>query len=209
MESENERAIERRLADLEHEVARLFALAEGRIDVVPSDAPDPSGAPGSSDVPGSSELADVPDVQGAGAVPDAADTPAGADDPLWFVNELGRRVPGAVMMAGAVDTAAGPVRWQYGLMADALLSQDWSDLARPLEALGHPARIELVRQVLRGAHTTAELLQLEHLASSGQLYHHLRQLVAAGWLVSPRRGYYEVPAARVVPLLVLTMIASS
>ncbi|MBT2473948.1 winged helix-turn-helix transcriptional regulator [Microbacterium sp. ISL-103] len=113
------------------------------------------------------------------------------------------------MMAGAVDTAAGPVRWQYGLMADGLLSEDWSDLAHPLEALGHPARIELVRQVMRGAHTTAELLQLEHLASSGQLYHHLRQLVTAGWLVSPRRGYYEVPAARVVPLLVLTMIASS
>ncbi|CAH0253868.1 ArsR/SmtB family transcription factor [Microbacterium foliorum] len=197
MESENERAIERRLADLEHEVARLSALAEGRIDIV------------SSDVPGSSEPAAAPAAPDADAAPNPADAPAGTDDPLWFVNELSRRVPGAVMMAGALDTVSGPVRWQYGLMADGLLSQDWSDLARPLEALGHPARIELVRQVLRGAHTTAELLQLEHLASSGQLYHHLRQLVTAGWLVSPRRGYYEVPVARVVPLLVLTMIASS
>lgn len=181
MEVAAQDAIERRLDELEKEVARLSALAESAT-VRP--APD-------EDAPADGE-------------PDAS-----ADDPLWFVNELGRRAPGAVMMAGAVETPAGPIRWQYGLYAEKLLSEEWSDLARPLEALGHPARLELVRQVMRGAHTTAELLELEHLASSGQLYHHLRQLVSAGWLVSPRRGHYEVPGARVVPLLVLTMIASS
>lgn len=184
MEPDSLTTLERRLADLEHEVARLSALAAH------------SAAP-----------ADDADLDPQAT--DAATESAGSDDPLWFVNELGRRAPGVVMMAGAVETQAGPVRWQYGLHAEGLLAHDWSDLARPLEALGHPARIELVRQVMRGAHTTAELLQLEHLASSGQLYHHLRQLVSAGWLVSPRRGHYEVPAARVVPLLVLTMIASS
>lgn len=195
MEPDTASAIERRLTDLENEVARLSALAE-------------PAAGHNADAAG--EAAAESAIEHANLhAPDAGAAPVGFDDPLWFVNELGRRAPGAVMMAGAVDTPAGPVRWQYGLMADGLLSADWSDLARPLEALGHPARIELVRQVMRGAHTTAELLQLEHLASSGQLYHHLRQLVSAGWLVSPRRGYYEVPAARVVPLLVLTMIASS
>ena len=40
-----------------------------------------------------------------------------------------------------------------------------------------------------------------------QLHHHLRQLVAAGWLASTRRGHYEVPAARVVPLLVTVLAA--
>lgn len=199
MEDASESAIERRLTALEREVTRLSALAEEREDAGALDVRAPVAAPD----------ADADADAEADAAADADAAPAGSDDPLWFVNELGRRAPGAVMMAGAVEMPAGPIRWQYGLMADGLLSQDWSDLARPLEALGHPARIELVRQVMRGAHTTAELLQLEHLASSGQLYHHLRQLVTAGWLVSPRRGYYEVPAARVVPLLVLTMIASS
>lgn len=132
-----------------------------------------------------------------------------AADPLWFVNELGRRAPGAVMMAGAVEVPAGPIRWQYGLYAEELLGKDWGELARPLEALGHPVRLELVRVILTGTQTTAELLELEQFASSGQLYHHLRQLVSAGWLSSPRRGFYEVPGARIVPLLVLTMIASS
>jgi len=188
MEADEQNAIERRLDELEREVARLSALADAG-PATPADA-------GSAAAP-------------RAEAPDDAEPDASADDPLWFVNELGRRAPGAVMMAGAVETPAGPIRWQYGLYAEKLLSDDWSDLARPLEALGHPARLELVRQVMRGAHTTAELLELEHLASSGQLYHHLRQLVTAGWLVSPRRGYYEVPGARVVPLLVLTMIASS
>lgn len=139
----------------------------------------------------------------------ASDAPADTTDPLWFVNELGRRAPGAVMMAGAVEVPAGPIRWQYGLYAEELMSKEWGDLARPLEALGHPVRLELVRIILGGTQTTAELLELEQFASSGQLYHHLRQLVSAGWLASPRRGFYEVPGARVVPLLVLTMIASS
>jgi hypothetical protein len=204
MEPDTASAIERRLTELEQEVARLSTLADAA-----AHAADERAA--AFDIE-SADAGANPDAASAGPGDPAAagsDAPAATDDPLWFVNELGRRAPGAVMMAGAVDTAAGPVRWQYGLMADGLLSEGWSDLARPLEALGHPARIELVRQVMRGAHTTAELLQLEHLASSGQLYHHLRQLVTAGWLVSPRRGYYEVPAARVVPLLVLTMIAST
>lgn len=204
MEPDTASAIERRLTDLENEVARLSALAEPAADRSAETAATAAAAAAAAAAATEHPASGAQDAESAGS-----DAPAAADDPLWFVNELGRRAPGAVMMAGAVDTAAGPVRWQYGLMADALLSEEWSDLARPLEALGHPARIELVRQVMRGAHTTAELMQLEHLASSGQLYHHLRQLVSAGWLVSPRRGHYEVPAARVVPLLVLTMIASS
>jgi len=141
------------------------------------------------------------------ATADAAlDAPA---DPLWFVNTLARHAPGVVMMAGAVEVPAGPVRWQYGLHTEDLLGRDWGEFARPIEALGHPIRLELARHILAGAQTTAELLELEQFASSGQLYHHLRQLVSAGWLTSPRRGTYEVPAARVVPLLVLTMIAAS
>lgn len=128
---------------------------------------------------------------------------------LWLVNTLARHAPGVVMMAGVVEVPAGPIRWQYGLRAEDLLDRDWSEFARPVEALGHPVRLELVRRILTGTQTTAELLELDQFASTGQLYHHLRQLVSAGWLVSPRRGHYEVPAPRIVPLLVLTMIAAS
>ncbi|MGO2111941.1 MAG: ArsR/SmtB family transcription factor [Pseudoclavibacter sp.] len=141
--------------------------------------------------------------------PDAAPRPSDLDDPLWFVNELARREPDAVMLAGAVDVPkSGPVRWQYALQTPDLLGAEWGERASVLEALAHPVRLELARAVLRGHRTTAELLELEGLGTSGQLHHHLRQLVAAGWLSAVRRGSYEVPAHRVVPLLVLIMIAA-
>ncbi|KJL45944.1 Helix-turn-helix domain protein [Microbacterium hydrocarbonoxydans] len=179
MNNESDHEIEHRVDRLEREVERLREQLEGR-------------------------QADA--ASAAAAEPEASDAPA---DPLWFVNTLGRYAPGVVMMAGAVEVPAGPVRWQYGLHADDLLARDWSELARPVEALGHPVRLELVRRILNGTQTTAELLELDQFASSGQLYHHLRQLVSAGWLTSPRRGHYEVPVSRIVPLLVLTMIAAS
>ena len=77
---------------------------------------------------------------------------AASEDPLWFVNELGRRAPGAVMMAGAVETPEGPIRWQYGLYAEKILSEDWSEHARSLEALGHRGDFGCGRRPLQAAH---------------------------------------------------------
>ena len=72
-----------------------------------------------------------------------------------------------------------------------------------LAALGHPVRLVVLHEVLRGCQTVAELSGIEGFGTSGQLYHHLRHLVAAGWLRSTGRGRYEVPAVRVIPLLVV------
>ena len=43
------------------------------------------------------------------------------------------------------------------------------------------------------------------LGTTGQLHHHLRALVAAGWLASTGRGSWQVPASRVIPLLVVVI----
>jgi len=65
----------------------------------------------------------------------------------------------------------------------------------------------VLRGVLTGLHTTAELAALDGLGTTGQLYHHLRQLQAAGWLRSTGRGRYDVPPTRVIPLLVILTAA--
>ncbi|MCR2826159.1 helix-turn-helix domain-containing protein [Microbacterium sp. zg.Y909] len=62
-------------------------------------------------------------------------------------------------------------------------------------------RLELLRRILTGTTTTAQLADIDTLGTMGQLHHHLRQLVSAGWVRQSGRGSYEVPAARVVPLL--------
>lgn len=74
-----------------------------------------------------------------------------------------------------------------------------------LSALAHPVRLQLLHRVLHGGRTVAELS--EGLGTSGQLYHHLRQLVAEGWLATSGRGVYDVPPARVVPLVTLLATA--
>jgi hypothetical protein len=74
-----------------------------------------------------------------------------------------------------------------------------SSLTRP----AHPKAL-LLHEILLGVRTTAGLSEHERLGTSGQLYHHLRQLV---WLRSTARGQYSVPPERVVPLL--TVLAAA
>ena len=74
--------------------------------------------------------------------------------------------------------------------------------AARLAALGHPVRLRLLLAVLRGATGTAELAEVPGIGTSGRIYHHIRTLTAAGWLRASGRGQVQVPADRVVPLLV-------
>lgn len=131
-----------------------------------------------------------------------------ADDPFWALHALQQRVPepGAVLFTGSVTVREGErYEWQEGRPTGDLLDADWGELAAGLGALAHPVRLALVQAVLRGTRAVAELSDDERFGTSGQLYHHLRQLVAAGWLKAAGRGRYVVPPARVLPLLVIVM----
>ena len=131
--------------------------------------------------------------------------PAPRSDTFWALEGLKDRVgpPGAVVYAGAVSVAAGPVEWQITLPTHALLDQDWAPFAHGLAALGNPVRLSLLHAIIAGATTVTELSAGEGMGTTGQLYHHLGQLVSSGWLVAGGRGHYSIPAERVVPLLVI------
>lgn len=144
-------------------------------------------------------------VAGDGAVqprvqPDAPDT-------FWALDRLRALAgdDGAVLVTGTVPLpAGGRAEWQEGVVARDLLEDSWEPTAEVLAALGHPVRLRLLQAVLSGTTTAAELTALPGVGTSGQTYHHLRRLVAAGWLrpaVGAARGAHEVPLPRVVPLL--------
>jgi DNA-binding transcriptional ArsR family regulator len=126
---------------------------------------------------------------------------------FWILDGLKQRVPGgAVAFAGDVPLPSGErYEWQWARTVDDLLDSDWSEAVAGLAALAHPVRLRLLHLVLSGARTAAELAGDAELGTTGQLYHHLRQLVAAGWLRSSGRGRYAVPGERVVHLLVILM----
>jgi DNA-binding transcriptional ArsR family regulator len=134
----------------------------------------------------------------APAVPDA--------ETFWALTELKRRVPRpAVLYTGVARTAAGdPVEWQMGADSAQLLEQDWRADAAALAALGHPSRLQILQLIARGeADTAADLSHADGLGTTGQIYHHLRQLVSAGWLRSTTKGRHQIPPERLVPLLVI------
>ncbi|KQR10384.1 helix-turn-helix transcriptional regulator [Cellulomonas sp. Leaf334] len=148
----------------------------------------------------------VADLERARQRPVSAHVPD--PDVFWALDGLQERVgePGAVLLTGAVTLPDRRVaRWQSAAGTDELLDEDWSDHADVFAALGHPVRLRLLGRVLSGVGTANDLMDTEGVGTSGQVYHHLRQLVAAGWLRAVGGGRYEVPVARVVPLLVLVM----
>ncbi|KAF4405149.1 MULTISPECIES: helix-turn-helix transcriptional regulator [Streptomyces] len=117
---------------------------------------------------------------------------------------------GGVLFTGSVRLPTGErYEWQHGAVTDQVLEGgDWADTAEALAALGKPVRLRLLREILGGRRTAAELAGLPDVGTTGQVYHHLRQLTAAGWLRSTGRGRFEVPAGRVVPLLVALTVAA-
>ncbi|WP_380164980.1 helix-turn-helix domain-containing protein [Jannaschia sp. R86511] len=125
---------------------------------------------------------------------------------FWALEGTRARSDGAshVLWTGDVTLPDGAAaQWQQTADADALLAQDWDGPAAVVAALGHPVRLRLLQELLRGRSSAAELTEAAGTGSSGQTYHHLRQLVATGWVRQGGRGRHEVPAERVVPLLVV------
>jgi hypothetical protein len=138
--------------------------------------------------------------------PPPGDGPAAdeATDTFWALEGLRRRAPGpgAAMLVGAVTLPDGrEAGWQEARTTTDLLEDDWGAYADTLAALAHPVRLRLVHHVLHGTTTVSGLTEAEGSGTAGRTYHHLRQLVAAGWLRSTGSGRYEVPVERVVPLL--------
>ena len=106
------------------------------------------------------------------------------------------------MLVDALTLPSGaPVAWQETAATGDFLDSDWSDHAAGLATLAHPVRLELLRHMLNGVTATSALTEAAGLGTTGQLHHHLRQLVSTGWARQRGHGTYEVPAARIVPLL--------
>jgi Helix-turn-helix domain len=204
--------LERRLAELEgpspHSSAKVEASGrrdtseQGRVGKAEGEDGESAGAaPGG----GSSTSRRA---ASAGGQPDAY----GPD--FWALQQLKVELAGlgshdgGVLFTGAVRLPTQErYEYQFGTLTDHLLDAEWSETVDVFAALGHGVRLRLLREVLGGRRTAAELTEIEGMGTTGQIYHHLRQLTGGGWLQTTGRGRYEIPAARVVPLLVMLSAA--
>ncbi|MEV5261492.1 ArsR/SmtB family transcription factor [Streptomyces anulatus] len=133
---------------------------------------------------------------------------AASIEAYWALPKLRERLQevarGGVIFTGSVVGLDGElVEWERSEATESVLSSDWSEAADTLGALGHPVRLRLIQALAGGRTAVTELVELEGLGTTGQIYHHLRQLVSAGWLETTGRGQYQIPPSRLVPLLVV------
>jgi ArsR family transcriptional regulator len=114
---------------------------------------------------------------------------------------------GAIAYSGSAALGDGEVLWtrEHGLPE--IWDLELAGVARLLAALGHPARLALVRALLAGVRTSQELQGVIESGSAGQLYHHLNDLMAAGVVDQAGRSRYRISGSRIVPLLVILAAA--
>lgn len=126
-----------------------------------------------------------------------------ADDPLWALDGLRSRSggSGAVLYTAAVETGLGRIEYQWSRPTEQILERDLGRAAQLFAALGHPVRLEMLRLLLDGERTVAQLVADLDLGSNGVAYHHLQQLEAAGWVRTTGRGRRAIPPSRVAALL--------
>jgi hypothetical protein len=137
---------------------------------------------------------------------------ARSQEKFWALEGLRKRIEdnaGNVMIVGAVGLPTGETYdWQQAESVTTALELEWSGLSDVLGALGHPIRLLILQNVVSGTRSTPQLAAIPELGTTGQLHHHLRLLIAAGWLTSTGRGHYAIPAPRVVPLLAILVAAN-
>jgi DNA-binding transcriptional ArsR family regulator len=81
-------------------------------------------------------------------------------------------------------------------------------VAQIFAALASPARITLLRALLDGPRTSQQLRGDLDDASVGQLYHHLRELLAAGLIVQPARSVYAITRGSEVAICIQVLAAA-
>lgn len=95
------------------------------------------------------------------------------------------------------------------LVRDALAGSATAVLATRLAALSNPVRLQILSAILVGVTSAGRLAELRGMGTTGQIYHHLRILVDAGWLYTPTRGEFRVPKERSRALVAIIAAATS
>ncbi|MEV0621799.1 helix-turn-helix domain-containing protein [Nonomuraea sp. NPDC050404] len=141
-----------------------------------------------------------------------ADRSPPADAPLDLLDLIRSRTgggtrPGTVMYGGAVTFEDRDYVWAMEHAAGEVADAHWAGAAAVLERLGSGPRLALLAALLKRPRTRRELQETLGEASTGHLYHHLKDLQRAGLLIQPRRGEYAIAPHAVVPLMTIVAVA--
>lgn len=114
---------------------------------------------------------------------------------------------GLVTYLGIYNSGGRQSNWiKYQITAEDLLSLIENGMAgKVLACIGNQQRLEILLQILRGPRTVAELVEKCGFGSAGQVYHHIKPLLAADIIVedTKQRGVYVVQPHKVQGIIML------
>ena len=110
---------------------------------------------------------------------------------------------GSVLYAGAVSGENKRLIWQAERGFPRLVNIENPAAVRILAALGHPIRLEIVQMLLEASATSQDFQARLDSSSTGQLYHHLKELRAAGIVAQASRGEYHLVPQTIIPVLAI------
>ena len=116
-------------------------------------------------------------------------------------------VSGLVTYLGVYNSGGRQSNWiRNGIPTDELLSLIESGVAgKVLACIGNSNRLMMLLEILRGPKTVAELVEKCGFGSTGQVYHHMKPLLAADIIVEDeqRKGIYAIQPHKVQGVIML------
>jgi len=114
-----------------------------------------------------------------------------------------------VTYSGTGPWRGGRVAWQIIRGWEAVLDETSERSAGLFNALANPSRLRIVAELISAGEevSTAGLAHRLDQPSTGQLFHHLKELLAAGVIYQPVRGTYAIRREHAVPLLTILCAA--
>ncbi|WIM68059.1 winged helix-turn-helix domain-containing protein [Corynebacterium breve] len=110
---------------------------------------------------------------------------------------------GRIVFGGELEIGGGNITYSWERPAWFLTGDAWEPSFQRIAALASPIRAHVLRRLVEKPATVAELVDDGVFTSTGKAYHHLNDLLKAGWLEKDAQGKHSVPPARIVPLMVI------
>lgn len=119
-------------------------------------------------------------------------------------------VEGTLSYSGTIQRGERPVRFRQTLSVQSLMEAPPDLLAPIFAALASPHRLILLRTLCERTCTAQQLQEVLGMGSAGQLYHHLKELLAAGLITQRERSSaYTIAPEKVIPIYAALMVAFS
>jgi DNA-binding transcriptional ArsR family regulator len=122
--------------------------------------------------------------------------------------DFGDESDAVVAYGGRDDRDEAPAAQQTLRTWEEVIDEAGEEVASVLSALASGPRLRMVTELVLGPLSTSDLAERLDQPSTGQLFHHLKELLAVGIVYQPQRGVYTIRKRHLVPVLAILSAAS-